>query len=182
MSYTLQDFCAEIHDILIAENNADGREKVRRKLEQLLANETFIEQFCGPDKPVGVYKLNEDPTTGAVVLSHVMGEGTMSPPHDHGASWAIYGQATGHTIMREWDRTDDGSDDEDISLEQTSEYRLDPGQVGLFNPGVIHSIEYPDNARFVRVTGVDLDGIDRKSYNLKHKTVKTIRAESANAA
>ena len=182
MSYTLQDFCAEIHEILVAENNADGREKVRQKLEQLLGNETFIEQFCGPDKPAGVYKLNEDPNTGAVVLSHVMGEGAMSPPHDHGTSWAIYGQATEHTVMREWYRTDDGSDDEDISLEKNSEYRLDPGQVGLFNPGVIHSIEYPDNARFVRVTGVDLDRIDRKAYNLKHKSVKMIRAASADAA
>ena len=86
MSYTLQDFCAG--SVLVAENNADGRE-VRQKLEQLLGNETFIEQFCGPDKPAGVYKPNEDPTTGAVVLSHVMGEGAMSPPHDHGTSWAV---------------------------------------------------------------------------------------------
>ena len=84
MNYTLQDFCAEIHEILVSDNNADGREKVRQKLEQLLGNETFIEQFCGPDKPAGVYKLNEDPTTGAVVLSHVMGEGAMSPP---GEAW-----------------------------------------------------------------------------------------------
>ena len=54
--------------------------KVRQKLEQLLGNEAFIEQFCGPDKPAGVYKLNEDPTTGAVVLSHVMGEGAVAAP------------------------------------------------------------------------------------------------------
>jgi len=180
MSYTLQDFCAEIHQILAAENNSEGREKVREKMEGLLANETFIEQFCSPEKLPGVYKLNEDPTTGAVVLSHVMGEGTTSPPHDHGNSWAIYGQATEHTVMTEWDRVDDGSDDEAISMKETKKYRLDPGQVGLFDVGVIHSIQYPDNARFVRVTGVDLDGIDRKAYNLKHRTVKTIRAESAN--
>ena len=182
MSYTLQDFCAEIHEILVEENNSAGREKVRAKMEQLLANQTFIEQFCGPDKPVGAYKLNEDPTTGAVVLSHVMGEGTTSPPHDHGNSWAVYGQATEYTVMTEWKRTDDGSKDENISMEETRKYRLDPGQVGLFDVGVVHSIEYPDNARFVRVTGVDLDGIDRKAYNLKHRTVKTIRAESADRA
>tara|TARA_R110000868_G_scaffold7354_3_gene39972 strand:- start:5795 stop:6343 length:549 start_codon:yes stop_codon:yes gene_type:complete len=179
MSYTLQDFCAEIHEILADENNPTGREKVRVKMEQLLANKTFIDQFCGPDKPVGVHKLNEDPTTGAVVLSHVMGEGTTSPPHDHGNSWAIYGQATEHTVMTEWDRTDDGSDDQNISMEETKKYRLDPGQAGLFDVGVVHSIEYPDNACFVRVTGVNLDGIDRKAYNLKHRTVKTIRAERA---
>ena len=182
MSYTLQEFCAEIHDILIEANNDDGREEVRQKLQKLLANKNFVNQFCGPDKPVGVHKLNEDPTTGAVVLSHVMGEGTMSPPHDHGSSWAIYGQATEHTVMREWERTGDGSGDGNIILEKAGEYRLDPGQVGLFNPGVIHSIEYPDNARFVRVTGVDLDGIDRKAYNLKNNSMRTIRAESADRA
>jgi predicted metal-dependent enzyme (double-stranded beta helix superfamily) len=182
MSYTLQDFCSEIHQILVAENNSAGREKVRRKMEELLANKTFIEQFCGPDKKPGVYKLNEDPTTGAVVLSHVMGDGHASPPHDHGNSWAIYGQATEHTVMTEFDRTDDGSDDEAISLEETRQYRLDPGQVGLFDVGQIHSIQYPDNARFVRVTGVDLDGIDRHAYNLKHRTVKTIHSASAGEA
>ena len=58
MSYTLQDFCAEIHKILVVENNEDGREKVRQRLEKLLTNETFVEQFCGSDKPVGVHKLN----------------------------------------------------------------------------------------------------------------------------
>ena len=30
--------------------------------------------------------------------------------------------------MREWHRTDDGSDDEDISLEKNSEYRLTPAR------------------------------------------------------
>ena len=155
MSYTLQDFCAEIHEILVAENNADGREKVRQKLEQLLENETFIEQFCGPDKPAGVYKLNEDPTTGRSFCP-CDGRGRDVAAHDHGASWAIYGQATEHTVMREWYRTDEGPMTR-ISRLRKIGIPADPGQVGLFNPGVIHSIEYPDNARFVRVTGVDLD-------------------------
>lgn len=182
MGYTLQEFCADIHGILKEENNAAGREKVRQKMEQLLANETFIEQFCGPEKKAGVYKLNEDPTTHAVVLAHIMDEGHASPPHDHGASWAIYGQAAGHTVMTEYDRTDDGSDPEKFSLETTRQYTLNKGDVGLFDVDQIHSIEYTDKARFVRVTGTDLDRIDRKAYNLKHGVVKTIRAESADSA
>ena len=81
MSYT-QDFCAEIHKILVVENNEDGREKVRQRLENF-SQTTFIEQFAGRTS-LWRNKLNEDPTTGAVVLSHVVGAGTMSPPHDHG--------------------------------------------------------------------------------------------------
>tara|TARA_R110000787_G_scaffold19018_3_gene57538 strand:- start:385 stop:933 length:549 start_codon:yes stop_codon:yes gene_type:complete len=182
MGYTLQDFCADIHVILKDENNAAGREKVRRKMEQLLANDAFIDQFCGPDKKAGAYKLNEDPTTGAVVLSHIMDEGHASPPHDHGNSWAIYGQAVKHTVMTEYARTDDRSDPGKFALEVTREYTLNPGEVGLFDVGQIHAIKYPDNARFVRVTGTDLDRIDRTAYNMKHGVAKTIRAESADTA
>ena len=179
MGYTLQEFCADIHQILVAENNPSGREKVRIQLEELLANEAFVEQFCSRDRKPGVYRLNEDPTTNAVVLAHIMGDGHTSPPHDHGHSWAAYGQAVEYTDMTEWRRTDDESDDGKAKLEQTKTYRLDPGQAGLFDVGQIHSISYPDGARFVRVTGTDLERIERKAYNLKHGSVKIIKAEAA---
>jgi hypothetical protein len=176
MNYTLQDFCADIHAILKEENNSAGREKVRKQMEKLLENDTFIEQFCGPDKKAGVYKLNEDPTTGAVVLAHVMDDAHVSPPHDHGASWAVYGQAAGQTTMREYDRTDDGAE-ESFTLEKTKEYTLNKGEVSMFDVGAIHSIDYTDGARFVRVTGVDLDRIERHAFDTKRGIVKTIRSE-----
>ena len=31
----------------------------------------------------------------------------IGKPHDHGSSWAVYGQATGITNMTVWDRMDD---------------------------------------------------------------------------
>lgn len=182
MAYTLQDFCAEIHGILRDGNDAAGRETVRRRMEDLLANPTFVETFCGPDKRPGVYTLNEDPTTGACVLAHVYAKGSVSPPHDHGVSWAIYGQAAGYTDMTEYRRTDDGADPAHAALEATKTYRLEPGEVGLYDVGAIHSIDFPDNARFVRVTGVDLDAIDRTAYDLRTGAVKTIRTESADSA
>ena len=176
MSYTLQDFCADIHEILKEENNTAGREKVRQQMEKLLANKIFIEQFCGPDKKSGVHKLNEDPTTGAVVLAHVMEDAHVSPPHNHGDSWAVYGQAAGQTVMREYQRKDDGTGDE-FELEKIKEYTMNKGDVGMFDVGAIHSIDYTPMARFVRVTGVDLDTIDRQAFDLKRGVVKTIQSE-----
>ena len=38
-------------------------------------------------------------------------------------------------------------------LKPVKKYRLNPGQAGIYQDGAIHSIDYPDNARFVRVTG-----------------------------
>jgi hypothetical protein len=85
----------------------------------------------------------------------------VSPPHDHGKSWAIYGQATQYTDMTEWQREDDGSDPTHAKVKPVKKYRLNPGQAGIYQDGAIHSIDYPDRARFIRVTGTDLDKIDR---------------------
>ena len=58
----------------------------------------------------GLKVLYEDPKLGFQVLAHINDKARVSPPHDHGASWAIYGQATKYTDMTEWEREDNGSD------------------------------------------------------------------------
>ena len=179
MALTVDQFAEDCRQILSQDSSEFGLEKVRLVVEKFLADQEFIDEHLGPDNDSNRTVLYEDPEFEFCICAHVFKGSNEAPPHDHGPTWAIYGQAAEHTIMREWDRTDDGSDDENIALEKTKEYRLDPGQVGVFNPGAIHSIEYPNNARFVRVTGVDLEGIDRKAYNLERRTVKTIRSESA---
>ena len=45
-------------------------------------------------------------------------------------------------------------------------YRLTPGKAGIYQDGAIHSIDYPDYARFIRVTGADLDKIERIKIDL----------------
>ena len=45
-------------------------------------------------------------------------------------------------------------------------YRLLPGHAGIYQDGTIHSIDYPDSARFIRVTGTNLDNIQRVRFDL----------------
>lgn len=104
-----------------------------------------------------------------------MGKARVSPPHDHGASWAIYGQATKYTDMTEWAREDDCRDPKHAKLRPAKKYRLNPGQAGIYQDGTIHSIDYPDAARFVRVTGTDLDKIDRIKIDLNTGEIATMR-------
>ncbi len=59
--------------------------------------------------------------------------------------------------MTEWKREDDGSDPKHAKLAPERNYRLEPGHAGIYQDGKIHSIDYPDKSRFVRVTGVNLD-------------------------
>jgi hypothetical protein len=137
-----------------------------------------VETTCGARVPRGLKLLYEDPELGFQVLAHVNDKARVSPPHDHGASWAIYGQATGWTDMIEW-RRKDGADADHATLTPTKRYRLMPGQAGIYQDGAIHSINYPDGARFVRVTGTNLDRIHRVRYDLETGVVHSMTPQQA---
>ena len=109
MAYDLDQFIADCQTTLARDPGPQGREQVRVNLETLLGNPDFIRAYCGDDQPRGLKVLYEDPKLGFQVLAHINDKARVSPPHDHGASWAIYGQATKYTDMIEWEREDDGS-------------------------------------------------------------------------
>jgi predicted metal-dependent enzyme (double-stranded beta helix superfamily) len=175
MAYDLNQFIADCRTTLSRDPGPSGRHEVLQNLERLLANKDFVAAYCGDDQPVGIKVLYEDSELGFQVLSHIMDKARVSPPHDHGASWAIYGQAKEYTDMIVWQREDDGRDPSHAKLKPVEKYRLNPGQAGIYQDGAIHSIDYPDNARFVRVTGTDLDKIERIKIDLKTGKVDTMR-------
>jgi len=180
MTYTLDQFCQDCHHALAADKGPGGREAVRQKLEQLLAEPSFVDKHV-LSMPPGRHTLYEDPELGFVVLSHVNTKASKSPPHDHGASWAIYGQASLWTDMIEWKREDNGSDPKHAKLSPEKKYRLEPGHAGTYGIRDIHSINYPDGARFVRVTGTDLERVPRLKFNLKTHEAEVIESVTTGA-
>ena len=179
MPYDLKRFIADCRATLTRDPGPAGREKVRTLLECLLRDSDFIAAHCADGTPKGLHVLHDDAELGFQVLAHINEKGRPSPPHDHGASWAIYGQAASHTDMTEYRRVDDGSDAGTARLEVTKKYRLNPGQAGIFADGAIHSIDYPDGSMFVRVTGTNLDRIARSSFDPKTGAVKQMYPQRA---
>ena len=177
MAYELDQFITDCRTTLKKDPGPAGREKVRVDLERLLLNKDFVEKYCGDDVERGLKVLYEDPELKFQVLAHVNDKARVSPPHDHGASWAIYGQAAKYTEMIEWERV--GGDDKHAELKETKRYRLNPGQAGIYQNGAIHSIDYPDRARFIRVTGTNLDKIERVRFDLKTGEVHQMTPQQA---
>lgn len=169
MSYTLEQFCEDCRSALKADPGDGSREKIRQNLEKLLAEKDFVAATCSPDAERGVHTLYQDPELGFVVLAHLFDKGVESSPHDHGHTWAVYGQAVEHTDMTRWQET--GKSDGGPIVEPTETFRLEPGMAGTFNPGQIHSIKFPAGARFVRVTGADLNGVAQRRFDLKNNAV-----------
>ena len=179
MAYDLDQFVSDCRATLKRDSGPKGREDVRVALERLLANKEFIEKYCVDQVPRGLKVLYEDPDLGFQVLAHINDKARVSPPHDHGASWAIYGQATKYTDMTEWERLDSGADAAHAELKPAKKYRLLPGHAGIYQDGKIHSIDYPDDARFVRVTGTNLDKINRIRIDLKTGEVHQMTPQQA---
>jgi hypothetical protein len=177
MAYELKEFIADCRAILQHDPGPQGREDVRQHLERLLANKEFVAATCGDDVPAGLKVLYEDKDLGFQVLAHINDKARKSPPHDHGASWAIYGQAAKYTEMIEWERV--GGDDKHAELKETKRYRLNPGEAGIYQDGAIHSIDYPDRARFIRVTGTNLDKIERVRFDLATGEVHQMTPQQA---
>ena len=168
MPYSFDDFCADCRNVLAADVGPGGREEVPGLLEKLLADEDFVRESLGPDQASGRQTVYEDPDTGFCVLLHRYDRDGGGTAHDHGASWAVYGQAREHTDIKVFERLDDGAGQGNANLEVRQEFSMTPGKAVLFDVGVIHSINFMPGGRVVRVTGCDLDRIPKLRFDLKN--------------
>lgn len=174
----LERFTAACREALLQSPGPEGRMRVRDLLRGILTDDIFLRAYCINREP-GLHRLHEDPQLGFEVLVHINDKPRVSPPHDHGESWAVYGQATAHTDVTEWRRLDDGGDRARAHLTPIRTYRLNPGEAGIYQDGMIHSIDYPEKSCFVRVTGTNLDRIPRVMFDLTTGAVKQMTPQRA---
>ncbi|MCR9254860.1 MAG: hypothetical protein NXI16_02055 [Alphaproteobacteria bacterium] len=176
MSYAFDQFIEDCREALRTDPGTPGIQAVTDNMRKLLENKAFVDQHFGPEAEIGVHRLHEDAEMDFVVLAHVNDPARKSPPHDHGESWAVYGQTVGHTDMTCFERVDGGEGAGDAELKVTDTYRLEVGEVGMYDVGEIHAIDYPDGARMLRVTGRDLDRFPRLVFDLAAGRARVIES------
>src|SRR5258705_5848173 len=142
MPYTLSQFCNDANAILKAQPLPAALPKVAERLSELLVNPEFVAETFSDDTPVGKRELFHDPELDFYVLAHVQEGGKTGKPHSHGQSWAIYGNARNLTEMTEYRRCNPESE-ENVVLERSSKYGLQPVRTASFGPGGFHSTSHP---------------------------------------
>lgn len=157
MAYTLEAFCNDARTILKTNPGPAGVEQVRKKMEILIRDGGFVEKYFHDGVEYGARRLYVDPELGFEVLGYRAEKARVSPAHDHGDSWALYGQVRDYTEMTEYNRIDDGSDPDRAELEVKSRYRLEAGRVGTYWGSQLHSTFTPAECCYLRVTGTDLE-------------------------
>jgi predicted metal-dependent enzyme (double-stranded beta helix superfamily) len=163
MTHTLDSLAARARDILQKEDNPAGREKVAALLRDALRDRPFVESLFDettPERKV-VY---QDPQLGFCILAHRYTDAKSGPPHDHGPSWAIYGQADGETVMSDWQPLEAATPGKPAKVKKLREYTLTPGVAHVYNEGDVHAPSRAGPTRLIRIEGVNLEGVARGRY------------------
>ena len=165
MPQTLDGFAAQCRKILLAENNPAGRSKVCALLQDALKDEDFVASNL-PDGTPERKILYEDPDLGFCILAHNYQGPKESAPHDHGPSWAIYGQARGVTSMSDWELLEAASAEKPGKVRKKREYKLTPGVAHVYNEGDLHSPARADSTRLIRIEGTNMERVKRFKFEV----------------
>ncbi len=163
MGFTLNGFAAECHRILAADPGPAGREAIVALLQDALQDTDFVATNLGDEVPERKV-IYEDPELGFCILAHVNHDAKGSKPHDHGPTWAIYGQAKGETVMTDWECLERPSEGKPGRARRSRDYTLKPGMAHLYNEGVLHSPRRDGPTRLIRLEGANMDRVKRQPY------------------
>ena len=163
MAHNLESFATECRKILKAENNPAGRSKVCALLQEALKDEQFLARNLTDTTPERQI-LYEDPDLGFCILAHSYRGPKESPPHDHGPSWAIYGQAKGETAMSDWELLEPATPEKPGKVRRTRSYKLTPGAAHVYNEGDLHSPSRVGPTRLIRIEGTNMEKVKRLKF------------------
>ncbi len=166
MSYTLEQFSQDCRKALLKDPGPAGREEVRRYVEKACADPEFVAAYLGPDNEDERKILYEDPDLHFCILAHVFKGARGSNPHDHGPSWAIYGQAAGVTEMTDWRCVAKPASGGPGKVAKVRTYDLTPGVAHVYNEGDLHSPRRESTTRLIRIEGINLAGMRRDKYEV----------------
>jgi hypothetical protein len=164
MTMTLDTLAHECRSLLLADPSPAGRAKLVALLGRALRDHEFVRlQFAGgmPERKI----LYEDSDLGFCILGHEYHDAREGGPHDHGPSWAIYGQAEGETRMTDFVVVTPSAGMAG-KVRPAHSYALRPGDAHLYNEGAVHSPSRSGPTRLIRIEGTNLEKVARGKYEV----------------
>lgn len=161
MSYTLDAFAADCRAALKADPGPDGREKVRQLVERALKDREFVATHLSENADQERRIIFEDTELGFCICAHVYKGAKKGYPHDHGPTWAIYGQAVGETEMTDWRVVTPANGNSPAKVALARTYRLKPGDAHVYHEGDIHAPMRDGPTRLLRIEGRNTDHMTR---------------------
>ena len=161
MPYTLDQFAADCRAALQADADTKGHEAVRGHLVRALKDKAFVTEHIPPEADAERKILYEDPDLGFCICVHAYRDAKRGKPHDHGPTWAIYGQVAGETEMTDWDLVSAPSGGQPGKVRLARSYTLKPGDAHVYEAGDIHAPLRDGPTRLIRIEGKNTEKVTR---------------------
>jgi hypothetical protein len=174
MTYTLEQFAADIRTALAADQGPAAKRKVCEFVTRSLNDPVFVATYL-KDRSANANPreiLYEDPELGFCICGHVYDGAANGSPHDHGSSWAIYGQAVGVTEMTDWRIVQQGKTGKPSLVEPVRTYVMNPGDAHFYDVADVHSPRRAAPVKLIRIEGRNLDHVKRS--NIKAMNSATV--------
>jgi len=161
MPYTLNQFAADCRMALQDGDSPEAFEAVRQYVETALKDSDFLATHVPQDAAEPRRIIYEDPELGFCICAHSYTDAKQGEPHDHGPTWAIYGQAAGETEMTDWEIVKPASDGAPAKVKKVRSYRMEPGDAHVYAPGDVHAPYRDAPTRLIRIEGTNTDHVER---------------------
>tara|TARA_B110000444_G_C18551745_1_gene460569 strand:- start:56 stop:559 length:504 start_codon:yes stop_codon:yes gene_type:complete len=160
MGYTLDQFASDCRSVLQADAGIAGQTKVCEYVSKALNDADFVEAQLGQatEERAVIY---QDADLGFCICAHSYTGEKQGNPHDHGPTWAIYGQAVGETSMTDWKIVKQPAGDQPGEVVKTDTYVMKPGDAHLYPVGAVHAPYRDAPTKLIRVEGVDTMTVKR---------------------
>ena len=159
-TYTLEQLAADCRQALQADSSKNGLEQVRQHLQCALKDQGFFATHlvaAGKARDI----IYQDAELGFCICAHVYEGENRGKPHDHGPTWAIYGQASGETEMTDWRVVSPPENGQPGKVEMVRSYWLRPGDAHVYDVSDVHAPWRETATKLLRIEGIDTATIKR---------------------
>ena len=163
MAYTIEQLATDIRAVLKKDPSPNGKQAVAEFVSKALVDKEFIAKHLTAEQCKPRKVLYEDPELGFCICGHVHEDKAVGKPHDHGSSWAIYGQAVGSTEMTDWKIVKKGTGEDPSLVEPVKVYTMKPGDAQVYDVGFVHSPNRQAPTKLIRIEGANLDHVKRSN-------------------
>jgi predicted metal-dependent enzyme (double-stranded beta helix superfamily) len=184
-TYTLEQFITDVQQVFASTKDPRAQaQAVAQHMQELLAVPGWMDDKL-QSLPGGYGRLDlhmDDmyghPEPGFLVMCSVQRPGQHNSPHDHGASWVVYGVYQGAIEQTKWRWIYPEYDWTSPELKPTERFVQREGQVAFFLPGEIHTTQNVHDARslVLRLEAQRLDQVIRHRYNPQEQSARAFRA------
>ena len=183
---TLEQFIAAVRQVFASTKDPRAQaQAVAQHMRELLVVPGWLEEKLQqlPEGGYGRVDLHLDaeyghPEPGFLAMCSAQRPGQDNSPHDHGASWVVYGVYQGAIEQTKWRWVYPEHDWTSPELKPTERYVQGEGKVAFFLPGEIHTTKNVHDGRSLvfRLEGQHLERVLRHRYNQQEHSARAFSA------